>query len=173
MRQQFNGCEPDYIRDVCHASCCRSSTDPSGTRIAVAPVEVISLARRGAVVIDGYLQSVARRCPFQAADGLCGLHGTGDKPFGCIASPFILTSRGTLIVRNRYRMLKCYRDGRRLPAYVAFRSSLDLLFGPAEAARIVAHLEAGGGDLTAQMLGWAGGLLGTLHDIRGGTNAST
>lgn len=166
MRQEFNGCEPDYIRDVCHASCCRSSTDPSGIRVAVAPVEVIALARRGAVVVDGMIEAVARRCPFQEADGLCRLHGTGDKPFGCIASPFVLTSRGTLVVRNRYRLLRCYRDGHRRPAYVAFRSSLDLLFGGIEANRIARHLDAGGGDLPASMLGWAAGLLEDLAAIR-------
>lgn len=50
--------------------------------------------------------------------------------------------------------MKCYRDnrdGEPPPAYVAFRSSLDLIFGEAEAARICEHLDAGGGDIVAHM----------------------
>jgi hypothetical protein len=82
---------------------------------------------------------------------LCGLHGTDVKPFGCIASPFTLNSNGTLIVRNRYKLLRCYSDGRRLPAYVAFRASLDLILGHTEAARVCEHLAAGGGDCGASM----------------------
>jgi len=140
MRQRFNGCEPDYIRDVCGGACCRSSK--GGISVAVAPIEVRGLVARGAVVVDGMVQpSHSGTCPFQhAMTRLCTIHGTDDKPFGCIASPFVLTSRDTLVVRNRYRLLRCYDDGRRLPAYVAFRASLALLFGSAGADDIAARL---------------------------------
>jgi hypothetical protein len=71
---------------------------------------------------------------------------TPDKPFGCIASPFTLNRSGTLVVRNRYRMLVCYvpkaREDRddHPPAFEAFRASLDLIYGDEEAARIVTDL---------------------------------
>lgn len=151
-RLPFHGCEPDYIRDVCKAACCRSTTAPGGCLVTIHPTEEIRVRARGADVAGGFIVPVARRCPFQATDtNLCELHGTGEKPFGCIASPFTLNANGTLIVRNRYKLLRCYDDGPRLPAFVAFRASLDLLFGLAEAARICLHLEAGGSDLRADM----------------------
>lgn len=150
-RLRFHGCDPDYIRDVCHASCCQSSTAPSGIMVTIHPSEQAAIEARGAVVRDGLLQprEGEKRCPFKTSADLCGLHGTSDKPFGCIASPFTLNRNGTLIVRNRYKSLKCYDDGPRLPAYKAFRASLDLIFGPAEAARVCDHLDAGGGDIAA------------------------
>lgn len=152
-RLPFHGCEPDYIQNVCHASCCQSSTSPTGTLITIHPCERAAIEARGGAVRDGLLQPRPgeKRCPFKTPEHLCGLHFTPDKPFGCIASPFTLNRNGTLIVRNRYKSLKCYDAGPRLPAYVAFRASLDLIFGPGESARICAHLDAGGDDLTATM----------------------
>lgn len=147
MRQRFNGCDPDYIRTVCHGACCRVST--GGINVAVLREEEAALRARGAVV-DGQriLPVVATgRCPFQdGASNLCGLHATTDKPFGCIASPFILTRRDTLVVRNRYRLLKCYDDGKRIPAYRAFYASLVLLLGEHGAAALATHLSGGGDD---------------------------
>jgi len=152
-RLKFNGCDPDYIRDVCHASCCQSSTHPTGTLITVHPTETAAMEARGATVLDGMLQPNPgeKKCPFKTGEHLCGLHFTPDKPFGCIASPFTLNKNGTLIVRNRYTKLKCYKDGNQIPAYKAFRASLDLIFGAEEAARICDHLDNGGGDLFAHM----------------------
>lgn len=154
LRLRFNGCDPEYIRDVCHGACCRSTVHPDGMLVVIHPREAAALRRRGAQVVDGHLRPRPgeRGCPFQGpVDHLCALHDTPDKPFGCRASPFTLTVRHTLIVRNRYKLLKCFRDGRQLPAYVAFRASLDLLFGRAEAARVCDHLSRGGGDITAHM----------------------
>ena len=89
-RLRFNGCEPDYIKNVCHAHCCESSTAPSGTFIAVHPTEEKTLEARGGKILNGLLQSVNRKCPFKTSENLCGLHFTKDKPFGCIASPLLL-----------------------------------------------------------------------------------
>ena len=153
-RLRFNGCDPDYIKNICHASCCQSSTSATGTIITVHPSEAAPLIERGAVIKDGLLQPKPgeKRCPFKTGADLCGLHFTPDKPFGCIASPFTLSPSGaTLIVRNRYKMLKCYDDGAKQPAYVAFRASLDLIFGEAEAERICAHFANGGGDVAGEM----------------------
>lgn len=165
---RFHGCTPEYIRDVCHGRCCRSSTDPSGTSVAVLPDEEAALRDRGAEVADGLLVPRARSCPFQCSGGLCGLHATPDKPFGCIASPFILTSRDTLIVRNRYKLLKCHRDHKDsgLPAYVAFRASLDLLFGPAQARGLCDDLGSAYGDPIGFMDRSAYDRLRALTDVR-------
>lgn len=166
-RQRFHGCEPDYIANVCHGACERDSTNRTGdgTLIVAHPDEHDRLRELGAVITPD--SRIAARspgtCHFQTATGyLCQLHGTPDKPFGCVASPFTLNKNGTLIIRNRYRLLRCYNDpggehsergvgAEPLPAYVAFRSSLDLIFGPSESARICEHLNAGGGDLVAKM----------------------
>ena len=97
----------------------------------------------------GFLQPKpgGRGCPFKV-DGLCGLHFTPDKPFGCIASPFTLNKNDTLIVRNRYKMLPCYRGpAAKEPAYKAFASSLELLFGVDEAQIISLLLDKGSGDI--------------------------
>lgn len=152
-RLLFNGCDPDYIRNVCHASCCESSTASTGTMITIHPSEQAAIEAIGGVVRDGLLQPKpgCKKCPFKQPDNLCGIHFSGNKPFGCIASPFTLNASGTLIVRNRYKLLKCYNDGRKQPAYKAFRASLDLIFGTTEAQRICNHLDNGGGDLYATM----------------------
>ncbi len=152
---RFHGCTPEYIRDNCHGRCCEGS---AGLKVTVHPTEVDGLAALGATFNGNFIQPsnpVARgakqRCPFKTAVNLCGLHSTDVKPFGCIASPFTLNRNDTLIVRNRYKLLICYGKEPRLPAYVAFRASLDLLFGLDESARICAHLDAGGDDIIAQM----------------------
>jgi hypothetical protein len=168
MRQPFHGCEPGYIATTCHANCCRSSTSPTGTSVALLPEEEWQARARGRDVHLGLLQPIPgqHQCPEQQSTGLCGLHLTPDKPFGCIASPFILTSRDCLIVRNRYRLLKCYRDGD-LPAYRAFATSLGLLFGQPEAERITAALEAGAsGQIPAAMLDGSYQALRLLQQVR-------
>ena len=169
-RLPFHGCEPEYIRTTCHAACCESSSAPGGILITIHPSEQGRIEARGAVVREGLLQPRGgeRRCPFKTEADLCGLHETPDKPFGCIASPFTLNDNGTLIVRNRYKLLRCYDDGPRLPAYRAFEASLKLLFGAAEAGRIAAHLDAGGGDLIAAMPAAAYAMLGDNDAIKHG-----
>jgi len=148
LRQPFNGCEPDYIRDVCHGACCRSSTGPA--QVVLLPAEVAVVRRYGADTTGLRIDADARgRCPFQHdASNLCTLHDTDAKPFGCSVSPFILTNPRPptlpcLVVRNRYRLLKCYDDGRRLPAYLAFAASLEYLFGVDTADALTRLLDAG------------------------------
>ena len=162
-RLRFHGCEPGYIRDVCHGRCCEGS---GGLTVSVHQTEVAALENLGAtfvrppgLAVDSLLLSprnpeargAAQLCPFKTSDHLCSLHAAGPKPFGCVASPFTLNNNDTLIVRNRYKLLRCYDDGPRLPAYVAFRASLDLIFGEQESARICEHLDGGGDDIAAQM----------------------
>ena len=152
-RLPFNGCEPDYIANVCKGSCCQTSSSKTGTMITIHPSEIAAVNELGGIVENGLLQPRAgeKRCPFKTEANLCGIHFTGQKPFGCIASPFTLNKNGTLIVRNRYKLLKCYNDGARVPAYKAFKASLERLFGVDEANVIEAHFDAGGGDYVAQM----------------------
>src|ERR1700731_4960344 len=116
-RLEFNGCEPDYIKNVCHASCCRNTTVPEGCIVSIHSSETEAITARGGVVKAGLLQPAQGSCgcPFQnLTTHLCDLHRTPDKPFGCRASPFTLNRNNTLIVRQRYTRLKCFRDGRRL-----------------------------------------------------------
>ncbi len=154
LRQLFHPCTPDFIATVCHARCCESSTSETGVMITIHATEKSKIESLGGRVNDaGFLSAnpLTKKCPFKTGADLCGLHGKPEKPFGCIASPFTLNARDSLIVRNRYRCLKCYRAPGAIPAYKAHRASLDKIFGAATAEKICAHLDAGGGDTLAEM----------------------
>ena len=146
-RLRFHGCTPEYIRDVCHAKCCNPSIK-KGALVAVRPSEEEAIRARGVAVRDHRIVvDPGQLCPFKTEEHLCGLHGTPDKPKGCILSPFYLNGNGTLVIRNYYKLLVCYGQEPLLPAYVAFRASLDMLLGPEEAARVCTHLDSDGGDI--------------------------
>jgi hypothetical protein len=122
--------------------------------VTIHPSEVRRVERAGGVVEAGLLlpRDGERRCPFQDADSwLCGVHGTAVKPFGCIASPFTLNENDTLIVRNRYRMLPCYKTEDAPPAYQAFAASLELIFGARLATSISARLDLSHEDFAVLM----------------------
>lgn len=161
-RQGFHECEAGYIKDVCHGACCRHSTRGAVVHVLDSEREALSDVQIDAA---GMLVPVNGRCPFQTKDELCGLHGRKEKPFGCQASPFTINKTGTLIIRNRYRMFKCYKDGGK-PAYQAFSQSLVAIFGPDEAERIKTHLDGGGGDITANAPKW-------IHDAMMQKNATS
>jgi len=147
LRHKF-ACSVDYIKNVCHGGCCEGS---GRILISLLPDEQESHRQAGFDVKDGLLQADPKtgKCPHKLSSGLCGVHGTDMKPFGCIASPFTLNSNNTLIVRNRYTRMKCHGQGEL--AYKVFRASLDLIFGGDEAGRICAELDAGAGDIMATM----------------------
>lgn len=142
LRQPFRPCDPDFIRDVCQARCCRSTTDPTGIAVVVTTREAVRLRALGATVdpTSGRVAPVDRRCPFQGADHLCTIHGP-DEPLGCVVSPFTINANGTLIVRNRYRMLPCFKAEGAIPIAMAHRRSLEVLFGADAAALIVEAVE--------------------------------
>ncbi|KKL09787.1 hypothetical protein LCGC14_2562370 [marine sediment metagenome] len=141
-------CTQPYILSVCKGRCCQGT---DRLLIALTPDEAEVQTLLGKVVTGGLLQPDERGlCPWKHHDGLCGLHGTRDKPLGCVASPFTLNSNDTLIIRNRYSRMRCHGTGE--PAYKVFRASLDAVFGMPEADRIVGLLDAGCGDITATML---------------------
>lgn len=156
-RIRFQGCGLDYIANVCHGKCCET-TDPKtktiATRIPVTEKDAKVLAKFDVQILGGQLVTApGKKCPFKQETGLCGIHVSGEKPFGCWVSPFKLAGR-TLIIRKRYIGMKCHTNFRDtgLPAYIAFYSSLQRLFGEQEAARIRTHFDTGGGDLVAHML---------------------
>jgi hypothetical protein len=156
-RLRFVQCGPPCIALGCTAKCCDAPTRVTGCLVAVLPAEEAELRRRGVSAADGLLKPNAgqRRCPAKRDDHLCSLHDAGLKPLGCVASPFFVNRTGTLVIRNRYKLLPCGKFARQGKggdaAYRVFRSSLDRLFGPIEAAAACAHLDAGGGDTLARM----------------------
>lgn len=138
LRQMFRPCDPEFIRDVCHASCCRSTVDPSGIAHVIAPDEIETWRALGVEVADsGKVAAVDRRCPFQ--DGKthqCQIHESPAMPKGCVISPFTVNDSGTLLVRNRYRLLKCFKAEGAIPVYQAHRLSLVTMFGEEQTAII-------------------------------------
>ena len=167
MKLKFMPCEPWYIEQYCHGSCCRSSVHKDGISVVVhekerhrdskAPLDEYT----GEPVLYGFLMAKNKRCPFQEKLGLCKIHPK--KPFGCVTSPFTLNHNDTLIVRNRYKLLKCFRDAKKqdvwskindtLPksAYENFYPSLQELFGMMTARRIYEHFDKNGDDMTMSM----------------------
>lgn len=132
LEQKFHPCTPEFIKNVCQARCCRSSTDPSGIAVVVTKSEAITLRVLGAEVDSdsGRVAPINRRCPFQSGEThLCSLHNSSAKPRGCIISPFTINLNRTLIVRNRYRLLPCFKAEGAIPVNQAHRGSLVALFG--------------------------------------------
>lgn len=149
-RLPFTECGPLCIEhNGCRGNCCDAPSRPSGCMVTVHESERARLELYGVEIRGGFIQPAEdqRGCPFKRG-GLCLLHGGPDKPFGCIASPFTLNANNTLVIRNRYKMLPCYRGpGPKTPAYRAFRSSLAAIFGEYRTRGIITRLDAGDGDL--------------------------
>lgn len=154
----FTPCGPLCIaHNGCDGRCCDApSFKPAGAIVAVATRETERIASLGGTVENGLLQC-AGGCPFKTHEGLCSIHDRG-KPFGCIASPFTVNANGTLVIRNRYKLLPCYKGAGgpmgiyRLPAYIAFYPSLVAIFGERVAKTIRSKLEQGSEDFHAPAL---------------------
>lgn len=148
LRQMFHPCESNYISGTCHGRCCEGS---DGIMVTIHPSEQARVEALGATVKDGFIVADSRGlCPFKTDQGFCGIHGP-DKPFGCKASPFTLNKTDLLVVRNRYRLLRCYNCEASMPAYKAHRWSLEQIFGTEEAGRITGLAEAGKDQIAARM----------------------
>ena len=146
MRQLFQPCTKDYITANCRGRCCQGSDN---IMVAIHATEEVKYRKLGATIKDGFIVADNRGlCPFKSPDGLCNVHE--DKPLGCRFSPFTLNSNDTLIVRNRYRCLKCYGGEGAIPAYNAHSWSLAQVLG-GEHAKVAAHLADGGGDITVNI----------------------
>jgi hypothetical protein len=153
-RIAFTECGPTCIaQNGCKGNCCISASKPGGCFVTVHPDEQQRVEAAGAVVRDGMIvpSPGTRGCPFHVG-GLCALFNKPARPFGCIASPFTLNRKGTMIVRNRYTVLPCHLGpGAKQPAYKTFRTSLVLLLGEQETVRLTQHFDNGGGDCSATM----------------------
>ena len=142
LRQSFHPCDKEYVAETCRGRCCEAI---KGIKVTIHPLEATKFPS-----VNGLLTSTEEGlCPYKSDDGRCNVHE--DKPFGCRASPFTLNNKDTLIIRNRYRRLKCYSDEGSIPAYHAHSWSLVQIFGDAEANRLITHLDAGGDDLICNM----------------------
>lgn len=137
MRQRFHSCTEDFVANVCHGRCCEGSR---GLKVVVADSEVDRIRGMGVAVSGNFIEAAPNgKCPFKADTGLCKIHT--NKPFGCSASPFILTVNDVLVVRNRYRFLKCFNCEGAIPVYQAHRWSLIKIFGRAEYDRLCKGIE--------------------------------
>lgn len=142
-------CTEDYIKNVCHGSCC---TGTDKVLISLLPEEAKRQVEMGFVVKDNKLcpDKKTGKCPHLNECGLCDIHFTPDKPFGCIASPFTLNKADTLVIRQRYSRMKCHGEGEY--AYKTFRASLDLILGKEEAQRICDYYDQGNtGDVQTEI----------------------
>ncbi len=149
MMHKFS-CTEDYILNNCKGRCCEGTNK---ILISLLPEEVKKHEKMGFVVKYGLLQPNLNtgKCPHKMYNGLCGIHGTDMKPFGCIASPFTLNSNGTLIVRNRYTKLRCHGNENEEPAYKVFRTSLNLIFGFDAAENICSQLDQNKYNITTDI----------------------
>jgi len=148
MRLPFHGCTPTYIHTICMGNCCQSSVNPNGILVVIHPFEQARLLEQypKVKIKNNHLVAYNKRCPFKSSINLCTLHNTNYKPFGCITSPFTLNKSGTLIVRNRYKLLRCYKQKPLLQAYIAFSQSLQLILGKKSARALTVHLKKNKGD---------------------------
>ena len=141
LRQLFHSCSLDYVKSVCHGRCCERK---GGIKVFVHPSECEQIIGLGVAVVDNFIVTNDNgSCPLKTDDGLCSAHN--NKPFGCKSSPFAMNSTGLIIVRNRYRRLRCYKCDGAVPAYEAHRWSLGQIFGESE-ANTIADLAASGAD---------------------------
>ena len=134
-RQLFQGCSLDYLLNVCKGRCCGFGTVP------LLPAEVKMLKAK--VDGEGFLINPGKRCTYQLDNGLCSLHDEGLKPISCCLSPFTLNSNDTLVIKNRNRLFSCYQDKwvAVIPAYKAYASSLEIMFGVSGRERITGRLD--------------------------------
>jgi len=140
-------CSYDYILKECKGRCCQSSDK---ILISLLPNEINNFIELGRKVENNLLCADSRNiCPEKNDNGLCNLHNTHLKPFGCIASPFTINKNNTLIIRYRYSRLKCFGNGE--PAYKVFKPSLDLIFGKDESERICKEIQENKTDIIANI----------------------
>jgi len=140
MNQKFVKCEPEYIIENCKGRCCQGTNK---ILVTIHPSEKEKYENLGAKIKNGTLVPENGLCPFKDDSGLCKVHN--DKPFGCIVSPFTLNTNNTLIVRNRYRLLNCFKrtDIKKYPVYISHKQSLLFLFGEKQYKKLVRFSKKG------------------------------
>jgi hypothetical protein len=173
-RLRFIACGPQCIAKGCTSRCCDAPSTDLGIMVSVHDSEVRGLKAHGAKVTGGMLQPRPgeRLCPFKTPEHLCGLWQKPERPLGCIVSPFMLNPKGTLIIRNRYKMLPSYDPVNGEPAYRVFSASVVAMFGEDQAKALVEHLDKGGGNMELSMPAHVYEVMtwreGNLHATRAG-----
>ena len=147
LKQKFQICEPEYIKNVCHGRCCEGS---NGLMVTIHDSEKEKFEAMGVGIEGNFIKDDGCGiCPLKAESGLCSVHE--EKPFGCKSSPFTLNKNNTLIIRNRYRLLGCYNTPDAKPAYISHRWSLEQIFGKEETNNIIQKIESGSDDFYVDM----------------------
>lgn len=147
LRLRFDGCDYDFIQNVCHAACCQPKNF-SYICSTVHPSERAGIESAGEHVRRNLLVlNDDKTCPFQTADYLCRAHQLGVKSFDCHTSPLILNPNGTMVVANWFKSLPCFKAGRNLPLYQCYPAALGMIMGDDQRDALVAHLDDGGGDI--------------------------
>jgi hypothetical protein len=143
LKHLFN-CTHENIINNCHGHCCEGSNK---IVISLLPDEEKEHTLQEYIVKNGLLQPdpITKKCPHKAKSGLCTVHNTSLKPFGCTASPFTLNKSNTPIIRYRYSRMKCHGIG--LPAYITFKRSLDLILGIENTQTVSNHLSNSNNDI--------------------------
>jgi DNA modification methylase len=145
LKRMFHPCTENFIKNICFAKCCESSDKNKGVIVPIYLTEQEKIIKLGGGIVDNLLTpNENNKCPFKRNDNLCSLHDNNNKPFGCIISPFTINNNDTLIVRNRYRLLKCYKvkEGK-LPIYETHKQSLQFLFGNVQTDKIIKYIKDG------------------------------
>jgi len=151
FKNTWHGCDPGWIcsDDGCAGKCCQPGG--KGATVVVTDDEAKRLRKRGIAIKNGAIDlGDGRYCPCQDEDGLCKLHKTGDKPLTCVTEPLKVLSNGTIVVRDRFFLLKCFKVGG-MPGYKAWEGAFKRLFGDSQTKRIQKEIEAGADKVTAKM----------------------
>ena len=145
LLKRFAKCDVDFITNVCHGRCCHGNG--SKVLVSVLPKEETPFKDSDISFVNGKISAVGK-CPFQNQNGLCDLHFTEHKFFGCIISPFKINNNDTLILRHRYISLPCslafHKDLKDTDyVYKVFSASLIKLFGEDGYAEICEKMNDG------------------------------
>ncbi len=146
MKQKFHPCEIEYIKNVCHGRCCEGN---NGLMVTIHETEKSKYELNDIEIENGFIKDKNNGiCPFKN-HYLCSIHN--DKPMGCRFSPFTLSENNILIVRNRYRLLKCYNTEDAIPIYLAHKWSLEQIFGIEKTKEIIDKIESMDNDFFVDM----------------------
>lgn len=140
-------CSEGYILNTCKGRCCQGSGDK--ILVSLLPEEEKTQKEMGYDIEGGKLKPFNNFCPHKNLNGLCRLHNTPQKPFGCILSPFTINKNNTLVIRYRYSRLKCFNKG--IEAYKVFRNSLVQLFGENQTTEIIEKIEKDDNNIYAEI----------------------
>ncbi|MFA6754149.1 MAG: hypothetical protein WC160_02310 [Bacilli bacterium] len=133
--QKFHSCTKNFILSSCKGECCCQLPNEKCFLVAIHSSETEKVKKLGGFIENNILKNKTS-CQFLTKEGLCSIHL--EKPFGCSISPFTLTDDDTLIIRDRYYNFKCFKiRKKRKYAYLAFKKSLENIFGPKNTKKLI------------------------------------